>query len=55
MSKTLMNLKGMLGSIWANYSIDSQTQLTASVATMTHEGNESANTIISNTPVAGRV
>ncbi len=43
-----------LGSIWANYSIDSQTQLTASVATMTHEGNESANTIVSNTPVAGQ-
>ncbi|SMY38314.1 Cna protein B-type domain protein [Photobacterium andalusiense] len=34
-----------LGSVWVNYTIDSQTQLTASVATMSHEGSESANTV----------
>ncbi|WP_242446325.1 hypothetical protein [Photobacterium angustum] len=43
-----------LGSLWANYNIDSQTQLTASVATMSHEGSESANTITSNATTNGQ-
>ncbi|KJG09084.1 DUF11 domain-containing protein [Photobacterium kishitanii] len=41
-----------LGSLWVNYDIDSQTQLTASVATMSHEGSESANTVTTSS-VAG--
>ncbi len=44
-----------LGSVWVNYDIDSQTQLTASVATMSHESSESANTITSSSTVGNKL
>ncbi|MCG3865476.1 MULTISPECIES: hypothetical protein [unclassified Photobacterium] len=44
-----------LGSVWLNYDIDSQTQFSASVATMTHEGSESANTVTTSSVLADKL
>lgn len=38
-----------IGSLWVNYDVDSKTKLIASVATMNHEGSQSASTITTDT------
>ncbi|MCD9543566.1 hypothetical protein GLP24_01660 [Photobacterium carnosum] len=44
-----------IGSLWVNYDFDSKTQVTASVATMSHKGNESADTLTTATDTSNKI